>query len=150
MMQRSSPTRQDAATPAGGEPRREPTLSTAALAGLWTLRFGAFGCRDDETHGGVLHIEGDRMAGGDGHLIFHGQFTLTGTTLAASLQVVRHGHGARYEDVFGTLAPLFRLEVVADAISPDLFEGRVQRRASPEIRVVMRRFEPMGERSQMV
>lgn len=122
----------------------------AALVGLWTLRFGAFGCRDDETHGGVLHIEGDQMAGGDGHLIFHGNFTLDGTTLAASLQVVRHGHGAPYEEVFGTLAPLFRLNLIADAITADLFEGRIQRSTGPEIRVTMRRFEPMNDRSQMV
>ena len=143
----------DDAQDRNGQDRHGPhceTLAAAALAGLWTLRFGAFGCRDDETHGGVLHIEGDRMAGGDGQLIFHGNFTLSGTTLTASLQVVRHGNGAGYEGVFGTPAPLFRLNVVADAITPDLFEGRIQRQGSPEIRVVMRRFKPMTERSQMV
>lgn len=69
-----------------------PILMTDAdLAGLWTLRFGLFGCRDDETHGGVLHVEGDRMAGGDGQLIFHGRFAIDGSTLDASLNVVRHG-----------------------------------------------------------
>lgn len=129
-------------------------LDGAALAGLWTLRFGLFGCRDDETHGGVLHIEGDRMAGGDGQLIFHGHFTLAGSTLSASLQVVRHGSGTGYAGVFGTLAPMFQLDVVADAITPDLFEGRIVHRkgaeARPEIRVVMRRFEPIGDRSQII
>lgn len=129
-------------------------LDGAALAGLWTLRFGLFGCRDDETHGGVLHIEGDRMAGGDDQLIFHGRFTLDGTTLAATLQVVRHASGGGYAGVFGTLAPMFQLDVVADAITPDLFEGRIVHRGSgearPEIRVVMRRFEPISDRSQIV
>ncbi|KRB80877.1 hypothetical protein ASE00_17855 [Sphingomonas sp. Root710] len=129
-------------------------LDGAALAGLWTLRFGLFGCRDDETHGGVLHVEGDRMAGGDGQLIFHGRFTLDGTTLTASLSVVRHGSGTGYAGVFGTLAPMFQLDVVADAITADLFEGRIVHRAGgearPEIRVVMRRFEPMSDRSQII
>ncbi|WP_235399268.1 hypothetical protein [Sphingomonas sp. SRS2] len=127
-----------------------PSGAISVLDGLWTLRFGLFGCRDDETHGGVLHIEGDRMAGGDGQLIFHGNFTLIGTTLAASLQAVRHGSGRDYAGVFGTLAPLFRLDVAADAITPRLFEGRILRRNGPEIRVVMRRFEPMSDRSLMV
>jgi len=120
------------------------------MAGLWTLRFGLFGCRDDETHGGVLHIEGNRMAGGDGQLIFHGEFAIDGSTLDASLNVVRHGSGLGYRGLFGALAPIFRLDVMAEAISPDLFEGRVQRRGSMGIRVVMRRFDPMTDRSRIV
>lgn len=128
-----------------------PSLTPAAMAGLWTLRFGPFGCRDDETHGGVLHVEGNRMAGGDGQLIFHGQFAIDGpTTLAASLQVVRHGFGSDYRGVFGTLAPLFRLDVAAEAITPDLFEGRIGRTAGPDVRVVMRRLDPITERSRIV
>lgn len=120
------------------------------LAGLWTLRFGLFGCRDDETHGGVLHVDGNRMAGGDGQLIFHGQFAVDGSTLDASLNVVRHGSAAQYRGMFGTVAPLFQLDVVAEAITPDLFEGRVARRSAPDIRVIMRRFDPITERSQIV
>jgi hypothetical protein len=126
-------------------------LTPATMAGLWTLRFGLFGCRDDETHGGILHVEGHRMAGGDGQLIFHGEFAIDGpTTLAASLQVVRHGGGLDYRGVFGALAPLFRLDVAAEAITPDLFEGRIGRMDAPNIRVVMRRFEPITERSRIV
>lgn len=121
------------------------------MAGLWTLRFGLFGCRDDETQGGILHVEGNRMAGGDSQLIFHGEFAIDGpTTLTASLQVVRHGGGLDYRGVFGPLAPLFRLEVAAEAIGPDLFEGRIGRTGVPALRVVMRRFEAITERSRIV
>lgn len=125
-------------------------MTTEDVAGLWTLRFGLFGCRDEETHGGVLHVEGNRMAGGDGHLIFHGEYALDGSTLDASLNVVRHGSANDYRGVFGNLAPLFRLDVLAEAISPDLFEGRISRRDSPDIRVVMRRFDPITDRSRIV
>ncbi|MFP5455950.1 hypothetical protein [Rhizorhabdus sp.] len=120
------------------------------VQGLWTLRFGPFGCRDDETRGGVVHIEGDRMAGGDAHIVFHGGFHIDGTTLATSLTIVRHGQGSGYQRMFGTNAPIFRLDVTAEAIRPDLFEGRIERRGGPDIRVVMRRFEPMTRDSQIV
>lgn len=126
------------------------SVTTDDLQGLWTLRFGPFGCRDDETRGGVVHVEGDRMAGGDGHVIFHGGFRLDDTTLQASLTIVRHGFGGGYQRMFGTNDPIFRLDVVAEAISKDLFEGRIERRGGPDIRVVMRRFEPMTKHSQIV
>lgn len=45
---------------------------------------------------------------------------------------------------------MFQLDMVAEAITTDLFEGRVARRAAPDIRVVMRRFEPMNDRSMIV
>lgn len=146
-----SAARSDAPTPAPAPTLGPTPLTPAAMAGLWTLRFGLFGCRDDETQGGILHIEGNRMAGGDSQLIFHGEFAIDGpTTLTASLQVVRHGSGLDYRGVFGPLAPLFRLEVAAEAISPDLFEGRIGRSGAPDLRVVMRRFEPITERSRIV
>ncbi|WP_165323238.1 hypothetical protein [Rhizorhabdus phycosphaerae] len=126
------------------------SVTADEVQGLWTLRFGPFGCRDDETRGGMVHVDGDRMAGGDGHVIFHGGFRLDGTTLRAALTIVRHGFGGGYQRMFGTNEPIFRLEVVAEVISPDLFEGRIERHGEPDIRVVMRRLEPMTKRSQIV
>lgn len=128
----------------------EISLSSEAMAGLWTLRFGMFGCRDDEMHGGVLHIEGDRMAGGDGHFIFHGRFTPMGSALDISVQVVRHAAGSAYEAVFGDAEPVSRLDYLAEAISPDLLEGRIRRAGLPDIRIVMRRFKPLLARSLLV
>jgi len=129
---------------------QDGSVTVDDIQGLWTLRFGAFGCRDDETRGGVVHVEGDRMAGGDGHVIFHGGFRLDDTTLQASLTIVRHGFGGGYQRMFGTSEPIFRLQVIAESISADLFEGRIERRGGPDVRVVMRRFEPMTQRSQIV
>ena len=126
-------------------------LSREALEGLWTLRFGRFGCRDEETHGGILHIEDNRMAGGDGQYLFHGGYRLDGATLAASLQAVRHGvaHGG-YRGIFDTLDPAFRLDFTAEAVLPGQFEGRIRREGGPDLRVVMRRFEPLSPRSLIV
>lgn len=127
------------------------SLSRETLGGLWTLRFGRFGCRDEETQGGILHIEDDRMAGGDGHYLFHGGYRLDGATLAASLQAVRHGvaHGG-YRGIFDTLDPAFRLDFTAEAVLPDQLEGRIRREGGPDLRVVMRRFEPLSPRSRIV
>ncbi|ATE63473.1 hypothetical protein CMV14_02855 [Rhizorhabdus dicambivorans] len=123
----------------------------AGLEGLWTLRFGRFGCRDEETHGGILHIEEDRMAGGDGHFLFHGGYTLDDGTLSASLQAVRHGAAqGGYRGMFDTLDATFRLEFTAEALSPGQFEGRIRRDGGPDLRVVMRRFEPLSQRSRIV
>lgn len=112
-----------------------------ALDGLWTLRFGRFGCRDEETHGGVLHVEGDRMAGGDGHFLFHGHHELQGTSLRAWFQVVRHGGAPEYLGIFGDVPPIFQLEFVAEAIGPGQYEGRIERQGHPDLRILMRRFE---------
>ena len=130
--------------------QEEITLSADAVAGLWTLRFGPFGCRDNETHGGVLHIEGDRMAGGDGHLVFHGRFTPVDGALDISVQVVRHSAGSAYAGIFGEVDPVFRLDFLAEAISPDLLEGRIPRTGGADIRIVMRRFKMLSAGSLLV
>ena len=75
-MIRDASTARRAARPFNYDDAERRGITREAMAGLWTLRCGPFGCRDDETAGGVLHIEGDRIAGGDGYFILHGRFDM--------------------------------------------------------------------------
>lgn len=110
------------------------------MAGLWTLCFGPFGCRDDETEGGILHIEGDSMAGDDGDCLYHGRYMLSDDMLSASLEVVCHGERSSLQRLFGMTDPKTRLDFTAVAIVPGHFEGCIARGTGAGLRIVMRRF----------
>lgn len=118
----------------------DPASVIATMAGLWTLRFGTFGCRDDETDGGILHVEGDRMAGDDGHCLYHGHYQLTDDMLTASLEVVCHGERSQLQRLFGGNEPKTRLDFTAVAIMPGHFEGCIAHGVGAGTRIVMRRL----------
>jgi hypothetical protein len=129
------------ATPvAGAEP---VAIGASALTGLWSLRFGRFGCSDSETRGGVVFLQGDALMGGDNNFAYQGHWTIEGTELTALLDVVRHGHDAT-PSIFGTVEAAYRLDCVGEAITPDLFEGRLRRPGHPDARLVMRRVRGMN------
>lgn len=120
-------------------------ISPAALNGLWSLRFGRFGCPDSETRGGVVHIQGDTLIGGDNNFAYQGDWAVDGSELTASLDIVRHGSDRVVPTVFGTLEAVYRLDCVAEAITPNLFEGRLRRPGHPDVRIVMRRVRGVAE-----
>ena len=55
---------------AGGELFQLPPEE---VSGVWSLRFGAFGCPDSELRGGVVHVEDGCVIGGDSHFAYLGQ-----------------------------------------------------------------------------
>lgn len=120
-------------------------ISPVAMEGLWSLRFGRFGCSDSETRGGVVHIQGDTLIGGDNNFAYQGRWTTDGSELTASLDIARHGIDCELPTVFGTLEAAYQLDCVAEAITPDLFEGRLRRAGHPDVRLVMRRVRDVAE-----
>ena len=120
---------------AGAAPVR---LLPATVTGMWSLRFGRFGCPDSETRGGVVFLQRDALMGGDNNFAYRGEWMLDGTELTASLDVVRHG-GNDLPTIFGTVEAIYQLDCVAEAITADLFEGRLRRPGHPDARFVMRR-----------
>lgn len=115
-------------------------LGADDIDGIWSLRFGIFGCPDSDLRGGVVHIEDGIAVGGDSHFAYLGQWTLNGTELKASLEVTRHSDHGDVESIFGSNDYPYRLECIGEAITPDLFEGRMRRAGFPDGRVTMRRL----------
>ncbi len=115
-------------------------VSSSALQGMWTLRFGRFGCPDGETRGGVSFLAGDSLMGGDNNFAYRGSWSLDGTELTATIDILRHGTDPELQTLFGTLENAYQLECIAEAITPDLIEGRLRRPGHPDARIVMRRL----------
>lgn len=110
------------------------------LKGLWSLRFGMFGCPDSETRGGVVHIGEGLLFGGDSLFAYLGQWTLAGIELRATLDVARHSREDGSTSIFGTSEDVYHAECIAHAITPDRFEGRIRRQGYPDARLTMRRM----------
>jgi hypothetical protein len=115
-------------------------ISPDRIVGTWLVRFGKFGCPDRETRGGVVTMTPGQIIGGDNNFAYAGVWALDGTEFTASLDIFRHGPDPYLKTVFGTDEDLYRVEVTAEAITSDLFEGRIQRPGYPDARLVMRRF----------
>jgi hypothetical protein len=115
-------------------------VTAVALEGAWTLRFGRFGCPDDETRGGVAHVERGRLIGGNAGFAFDGWWKLRGTELKASLLIVRHGADRTLATLFCTDENEYRAECTAEVITRDLIEGRIKRPGFPDARLTMRRL----------
>jgi hypothetical protein len=139
----------------GAQPLQSPVdprvrLSFASMAGLWTLRFGLFGCRDEETEGGICHIEGDRIASADGYFLLHGRFMIRDGGIDVVAQTVRHRAGSRFDEIYNHPEPIFPIAFRAEAIAADHLEGRIQQEGQPDMRIVMRRFRDLGRDSRLV
>ena len=129
-----------ASLPHGTVGRAPVEVAQHGLEGLWTIRFGPFGCLDSEARGGVLHAIGDRVVGGDSNFVYRGEYRLTGTELDAAVHVIRHTSDTEFRTVFGTAEMEYQVRFIAEAITPDLFEGRLQRSGFPDARLTMRRL----------
>ncbi len=139
----------------GARPFREPIdprvrISHASMAGLWTLRFGLFGCRDEETEGGICHIEGDRMASADGYFLLHGRYEIRDGGIDVVAQTVRHRPGSPFDAIYHHPEPIFPIAFRAEAISGDQLEGRIQQPGQPDMSIVMRRFRDLGRDARLV
>lgn len=134
----------DAAGSPAGRPLvagSEPVEMTAEeLAGLWSLRFGMFGCADHETRGGVIHIGEGMLVGGDSIFAYLGRWSFTGIELRATLDIARHSRDADMASIFGSREDVYHAYCIAHAITPNLFEGRIQRPGYPDARLTMRRM----------
>lgn len=149
-MIRNASTARRAARPFDYDDAERRGMTREAMAGLWTLRYGPFGCRDDETAGGVLHIEGDRIAGGDGYFIVHGRFDICDGGIDVIGQAIRHKAGSPFDATFDRPEPIFPVVFHAEAITRDHLEGLIKQPGFPARRVVMRRFGPLAPGSQLV
>lgn len=123
---------------AGGAP---VAITAADLAGLWSLRFGMFGCADSETRGGVVHVGQGLLGGGDSAFAYLGQWTLTGIELRATLDIARHNRTDPSPSIFGGHEDVYHADCIAHAITPDLFEGRIRRPGYPDARLTMHRMD---------
>jgi len=125
------------ASVAGGVP---VDITAEAMAGLWSLRFGMFGCPDGETRGGVVHFGEGLLGGGDSSFAYLGRWSLAGIELRATLDVARHSRDDMTTSIFGIGEDVYHAECIAHAITSDLFEGRIRRRGYPDARLTMRRM----------
>jgi hypothetical protein len=114
-------------------------ITPAAMTGIWSLRFGLFGCPDAETHGGLAFLGPRTLSGGDAIFAYHGRWTLEGTEFTTLLHLIRHGMDGKLPAVFAGSQGSYHLDCTAEAITPDLFEGRLRRPGLPDARLVMRR-----------
>ncbi|MET0375791.1 MAG: hypothetical protein ABW128_16230 [Rhizorhabdus sp.] len=122
---------------AGSEPVE---IMAGEMTGLWSLRFGMFGCADSETRGGVIHVGEGLLVGGDSSFAYLGKWSLAGSELRATLEIARHSRNAGPTSIFGTREDVYHADCIAHAITPDLFEGRIRRAGSPDARLTMRRM----------
>lgn len=150
VMAREFPIVRSGAYPLRGSIDQQMAINHASMAGLWTLRFGVFGCRDEETEGGILHIEGDRMAGADGYFLLHGRFEIRDGGIDVVAQTVRHRSGSPFDAIYRHPEAIFPIAYRAEAISVDQLEGRIQQPGQPDMRIVMRRFRDLARDRRLV
>lgn len=125
-------------------------VSADTMTGSWILRFGMFGAPDHETRGGVIAIRPGRIVGGDSNFVYAGEWALAGTELTASIEIVRHGTDPYLCTLFGTDEDSYQIDCIAEAITPDLFEGRIRRCGFPDARIVLARFQPGLDKANRV
>ena len=118
-------------------------IDAESMTGIWSFRFGLFGCLDAETHGGLAFLGRRTLSGGDANFAYHGRWMLEGTEFTALLHLIRHGVDGKLPAVFAGGPGSIHLDCTAEAITPDLFEGRVRRAGMPDARMVVSRI-PMG------
>lgn len=116
-------------------------LADQGLGGTWSLRFGRFGCPDEETRGGIVQAFEDRFIGGDRNFAYRGFWRLENARLVASIEIAHHGFDPQLLAVLGTDTDEFVADCVAEPIAPGRYEGRIRRPGHPDVRVVIRRLE---------
>jgi hypothetical protein len=149
-MAREVPISRKGARLLGGRIDEPVTINRSSMAGLWTLRFGLFGCRDEETEGGIAHIEGDRIAAADGYFLLHGRFEIRDGGIDVIAQTVRHRSGSRFDEIYHHPEPIFPIAYRAEAFGIGHLEGRIQQDGKPDMRIVMRRFGDLVRDTRLV
>jgi hypothetical protein len=117
------------------------------LDGIWTLSFGRFGWKEYESRGAVVRIEHGQMFGGGSNFVYRGTCTLDDAAVTIHLDVDRYRPDPNFTTITGLQGDHFEFDCVADAISRDHFEGRVNNprisEVLPELRLALVRFAPL-------
>jgi hypothetical protein len=116
---------------------------STAFDGIWTMRFGSFGCLDREMRGGVLQVQAERLFGGDSNFVYIGSGDFSETELAGWLDIMRHGDDPSVTCLWGTNERLYKVRLVAELVSPDHVEGRLLRAGHADKHLTMRKLMPI-------
>lgn len=110
------------------------------LDGIWVIRFGAFGWRDEDLRGGVLRLVDGDIFGGSSNFLFRGGYSFSENEVRGHLQVDRHGADPTVTTIYGDAATGFSMTFIAHPISSDRLEGYFRRVGHPDARVVFIRY----------
>lgn len=148
-----------ASSPESRVPRYRPGTPGASairlkpddIDGIWTLSFGRFGWKDYETRGAILRIERGALFGGGSNFVYRGHCKLVGeAAISIHIALDRYLADPNFQKVTGiNETEHFEMNCIADALSPDHFEGRLAtagRRTTdllPEVRLTLIRFAPL-------
>lgn len=116
-------------------------LEAEAMVGTWILHYGLRGFGKD-TRVGVVQLEPGGLSGGDNQYSYSGRWTVEDGELKASVEIVRRGNGQQQQQgqPAGTVDATHKLLCVAEAVTADLFAGRIRRSGFAEARLMLRRF----------
>lgn len=120
------------------------------INGIWALSFGRFGWQDYEGRGAIIRIKDGQMFGGGSNFLYRGTCTLKDGAVEIQLTVDRYLADPDFTTNTGIRGgDHFEIRCIADALSPDHFEGRISdagpasAEVLPEVRMAMRRFAPL-------
>ncbi len=125
------------------------TLKLSDLDGVWTLSFGQFGWNEYNGRGAVVRIVNGRMFGGGGNFVYQGSCTVDNGALRVEIEVDRYRADANFAAATGLVADHYGVRCVADAITPDHFQGRISNEVrstsgeTQEIIMALVRFAPL-------
>ncbi|KKC25218.1 hypothetical protein [Sphingomonas sp. SRS2] len=90
--------------------------------------------------GGVVHVQGGLLIGGDSNFVYVGVAQADRTELTGWLEITRHRDDLSIACLWGTSEAVYRLGLVAEAISPNRIEGRLTRVGFPDKHLSMCRL----------
>lgn len=124
-------------------------LKLEDLNGIWTLSFGSFGWKEYNARGGIVRIQNGRLFGGGGNFVYQGSCTLIDSAIDIRIGVDRYRADPNFADSTGLQADHYDVRCIADAITPDNFQGRLSNEvrttggAVQEITLALVRFAPL-------
>ena len=114
------------------------------INGIWVMAFSRFGWKEYESRAVILRIENEQAFGGGSNFVYRGTCILTGTELKVLLSVDRYRPDPDFKSVTGIAdGDHFNIDLLAEAMNRDHFEGRVSHSTHPEVRMALRRFAPL-------
>ncbi len=113
------------------------------LDGIWVMAFGRFGWKEYESRSVILRIDKGKVFGGGSHFVYRGTGMVEGATIKLLLDVDRYRPDPDFKAITGFDSEHFFIDLLADALSRDHFEGRVRSENTPDLRMALRRFAPL-------
>jgi len=117
-----------------------PSCRLLDFDGIWTLRFGRFGCLQSDMRGGVVHVQGGRLIGGDSNFVYLGVAEADETELTGWLEIRRHRDDPNIACLWGSSEAIYRLGLVAELVSANQIGGRLTRVGFPDKHLSMSRL----------